>query len=338
MSARLAVMKTHLQGGLKQQVKDCTEAHKHKGFGKVILFGEHFVVYELPSVVCAVKEYTDCMVERAPGTDGWTVVDNRPAVPGYITSKAAEQALAHDLVIKHLGLDLSNGKGIKITLGGPLVPTSGIGASASNVCALARALSECFDLNLNEEQVNQAAYVGEGGYHGTPSGIDNTAATFGGLLQFRRSKNGPVFNPLKTKSSAYLVVVSTGITASTTKVVGDVRRMKEEKPAWFDSLSKEYTRIATGGIAAAEAGDWKRVGALMNENHEILKNELLLTIPELEAIVTTARSAGALGAKLSGTGRGGIAIALCDTKELQRNVAAAVRRLPSAKFVFEYQI
>ena len=194
MSNRAKVLSTHTA---PRQVRDTMTPHKHKGYGKVILFGEHFVVYDIPAVVCAVNEYTDCMIERIPGTSGWTVVDNRPAVPGYKTSKAKEQALAHDLVIDHLGLDLSNGKGIRIHLGGDLVPTSGIGASASNVTSLARAFSDCFDLNLTEDEVNAAAYRGEAGYHGTPSGIDNTAATFGGLLSFCRSPKGPKFTLLK---------------------------------------------------------------------------------------------------------------------------------------------
>ena len=229
-SNRVAVLKSHLPG--KTQVRDTMVADRHQGYGKVILFGEHFVVYELPAVVCAVNEYTDCMVERAPGTSGWTVVDKRPAVPGYITSKAGEQAKAHDLVIDHLNLDLSAGKGIRIHLGGPLVPTSGIGASASNVTALARALSECFDLNLDDNQVNEAAYRGEAGYHGTPSGIDNTAATFGGLLSFRRSPTGPKFHAIKVCAAVFLRPPHTFLLFSRAHALPTSRHRRSRRPTW----------------------------------------------------------------------------------------------------------
>eukprot|EP01065_Artemidia_motanka_P032106 TRINITY_DN39158_c0_g1_i1.p1 TRINITY_DN39158_c0_g1~~TRINITY_DN39158_c0_g1_i1.p1 ORF type:complete len:357 (+),score=135.21 TRINITY_DN39158_c0_g1_i1:59-1072(+) len=326
---------------LKQQRCDVTEPGKHIGFGKVILFGEHVVVHSLPAVVCAVKEFTDCTVVRTPGKPGLSLTDNRPAVPGYKTEKRAEQKEAHDLVVKHLKVDLSK-DGVHVTLGGPLVPTSGIGASASDVCSLSRALSDAFDLKLDDDAVNYSAWVGEGGYHGTPSGIDNTAATFGGLLSFRRTATPgkPDFRKLETGGEgAFLVVVSTGITASTTKVVGEVRSRKDADSAWWDGkVSAPYQEIYDKAVKAIHGGDWATVGELMNANHALCRDELKLSIPQLERIVETARGAGALGAKLSGTGRGGIAIALCRTTEQQQCVAAAVRKLPEAKYVWEYSL
>eukprot|EP00756_Hemistasia_phaeocysticola_P059134 Hpha_TRINITY_DN35848_c0_g1::TRINITY_DN35848_c0_g1_i1::g.84953::m.84953/K00869/E2.7.1.36, MVK, mvaK1; mevalonate kinase len=320
---------------------DVTTPGKHTGFGKVILFGEHVVVHSLPAVVSAVKEYTDCLITHTPGTPGWTVNDKRPAVPGYIAEKLSEQKDAHNLVLKHLGIDLSR-DGVSITLGGPLVPTSGIGASASNVCALSRALAEAFGLELSEEQVNYAAWVGEGGYHGTPSGIDNTAATFGGLLSFRKTATPgqPDFKQLDAPVPAFLVVASTGITASTSKVVGEVRAMKDKDGEWWErDVAKPYQAIYDEAVRAISSGDWKTVGRLMNENHTLCRDQLKLSIPALERIVEAARGAGAVGAKLSGTGRGGIVVALCETTEQRASVAAALKKLPEdAKFVWEYSL
>ena len=90
--------------------------------------------------------------------------------------------------------------------------------------------------------MNAAGYEGEKGYHGTPSGIDNTAATFGGVLRFQRTESAPIFIKKKIKSPVRIVYASTGITASTSKVVGDVRAKKEADPAWFDAL---LTKCAT---------------------------------------------------------------------------------------------
>lgn len=309
----------------------------HRGFGKVILFGEHVVVYGATAVVAGVSEYTNCQLRLTKGTPGFKVVDNRPAVPGYKTEKAAEQRKAHELVMNHLKIDLTV-DGLEITLGGPLVPSSGIGASASDVVALSRALNELYDLKLNEDQINHSAFVGEGGYHGTPSGVDNTAATFGGLLTFRRANGGPKFGSLPVPKPLYIVVVSTGITASTTKVVGDVRKMKEDKPEWFDGVMRKYDGIVTAAAKTINAGDLKGLGGLLDANH-LLCRDLTISCPELEDIVAHSKRLGALGAKMSGTGRGGIAVALASSQEAQEKIAAGLAKdCKAARFVWKYSV
>ena len=336
-NTRLEIISSHVSQRGKTLIRESTTPLEHKGFGKVILFGEHFVVYGVPAVVCAVHEFTDCQIKKLPeGQTGWKVTDNRPAVPGYITNKAGEQKMAHDLVINHLGIDLSK-QGIEIILGGPLVPTSGIGASASNVTALARALSSSYGLDLDDDAINRAAYIGEGGYHGTPSGIDNTAATFGGLLTFKRTPGGPQFSKVSTPAVGYLVVVSTGITASTTEVVGEIRKLRDSHPSMFESIQQQYMSIFEESSKALREGDWVTVGKLMNKNHSLLR-ELGLSIPELENIITAANNSGAIGSKLSGTGRGGIAISLCADESSQQQVANNLKNVPSAKYVWKYTI
>jgi mevalonate kinase len=308
------------------------------GFGKVILFGEHFVVHGTPAIVAGVTEYTDCILETTPGKPGYQLIDNRPAVPGYKTSKAAEQAAAYKLVFDHLKIDLSK-VGLKITIAGPLAPSSGMGASASDCVALSRALSEMYGLNLDEHAINFSAFTGEGGYHGTPSGVDNTAATFGGLLQYQRGKDGAKFARVPSKKTLYLVVASTGITASTTKVVGDVRKLKESQPELFKSLVQRYQAIYDAAASATAAGDLAKLGQLMTRAHALMQ-QLTVSCKELDTIVATALEAGALGAKMSGTGRGGIAIALCESAEKQAEIAAVLKaRCPeAAKFIWQYKV
>lgn len=321
---------------LRKAVKPKTTG-RHVGYGKVILFGEHVVVHGATAIVAGVSEYTECRLEVTPGTPGFRVVDKRPAVPGYIVEKAAEQRKAHQLVLDHNSIDLTT-SGLVIHLGGPLVPSSGIGASASDVVSLSRALSELYNLGLSEDQVNQSAFVGEGGYHGTPSGVDNTAATFGGLLTYTRQAGTSQFATVPCRTPLYLVVVGTGITASTTKVVGDVRALKERDETWFSSLMQRYATVATAAIAAIGQGDLATLGTLMNLNHALCQ-ELTISCPELEAIVMAARQSGALGAKLSGTGRGGIAVALAGSKADQERIGKALTATcPAAKFVWLYSV
>merc|ERR1711871_1305348 len=122
------------------------------------------------------------------------------------------------LVLRHLGVDTAK-QGVRITLGGDLCAVSGIGASAANCVALSRALGAELGKTLSEDEVNQSAFEGEKGYHGEPSGIDNTASTFGGLLRFQRTAGKPLFEMRSLPKPCLIVYASTGITASTTKVV-----------------------------------------------------------------------------------------------------------------------
>lgn len=320
----------------RQPIKQKT-TQKHVGFGKVILFGEHFVVHGCEAIVAGISEYTECSIEVTPNSPGIKIVDKRPAVPGYIKEKRAEQEKAHELVFKHLKIDYSK-NGLLIRLGGPLVPSSGIGASASDVVALSRALSELYGLNLSEDEVNQSAFIGEGGYHGTPSGVDNTAATFGGLISYTRRDGKSHFAPIPFQKPLFLVVVGTGITSSTTKVVGDVRKLKEEKPEVFGDLVKKYNAVAAQAIEAIKSGDLRKLGALMNTTHTLCQ-QLTISCKELDAIVDSARRAGALGAKLSGTGRGGIAVALCDSAASRDKVVQSLQKTcPEAKFIWKYAV
>lgn len=317
-------------------VKDRT-TKKHVGFGKVILFGEHFVVHGSEAIVAGVSEYTECSVELRRGIPGVEVVDKRPAVPGYIKNKRSEQILAHELVFKHLKVDTSK-DGLRVFIGGPLVPSSGIGASASDVVALSRALSELYDLKLSEEEVNNSAFIGEGGYHGTPSGVDNTAATYGGLISYKRSDGKSLFSFIPFASPLYLVVVGTGITASTVKVVEDVRQLKNSKPEFFKKVSSEYERLVPKALAALHKGDAKTVGQLMNECHTLCQ-QIGISCNELEAIVGACRQYGALGAKLSGTGRGGIAVALAADAASRDRIAEGLQRsCKEAKFIWKYTV
>ncbi|KAG5471283.1 hypothetical protein LSCM1_01357 [Leishmania martiniquensis] len=310
---------------------------KNIGYGKVILFGEHFVVYGYEAIVGGIREYTECRLEVNPGVSGLQVDDQRPAIPGYTAKKREEQRKAHQLVLDHLKVDLSQ-DGLKMFIGGPLVPSSGIGASASDVVAFSRALSELYQLSLTEEQVNQSAYIGEGGYHGTPSGVDNTAATYGGLISFRRQGGKSLFQPIPLKSSLYLVVVGTGITASTVEVVSDVCQMKKKQPEKFQRLCNSYNHIVSRAREALQKGDLPLLGQLMNANHDLCR-EMNISCRELDSIVRVCRAHGALGAKLSGTGRGGIAVALAASEEHRDIMVKGLKaECPEAMFIWKYAV
>ncbi|MFX1324522.1 MAG: hypothetical protein ACFE8N_06175, partial [Promethearchaeota archaeon] len=187
-----------------------------RGFGKTILFGEHFVVYGLPAIASALGSYTTAEIKVKEGS-GWTVNDNRPATPGYKKKKYNESKQSILNVINYLNIDIEN-QSLEIIFSGDLIAASGVGASAAQCTSLARALNETFNLNLDDEKINQAAYEGEKAYHGTPSGIDNTASTYGGLIWFVKNLSGGknIMDLLQSPKNIPLVIANSGITASTT--------------------------------------------------------------------------------------------------------------------------
>ncbi len=292
------------------------------GFGKAILFNEHFVVYGVPAIVSAIGKYT---VAKAQPFDEnrLHLVDNRNATPGYKEDKKDQQKESVNYIVNKMDLDLSNG-GVEVELAGSLYAASGIGASAASCVAMARALSEFFDLDLSDDQINEIAYEGEKGYHGTPSGIDNTASTFGGLIWFEK-KQPPVMERIEVANPIEIVMGNTGKVADTTAAVAGVRERKEANPERYDEIFKRAENIAYLAKQAFIDEDLHEIGKLMNENHKLLQ-QIEVSNRELDFLVKLARDYGAFGAKLTGGGLGGNMIALTPGRKLQDEVANAIEK------------
>jgi mevalonate kinase len=294
-----------------------------KGFGKTILFGEHFVVYGLPSIVSALGAYTTADVKVVKGS-GWTVNDQRPATPGYKELKSIEAVQSIANIIDHLMVDIENQR-LEISFAGDLIAASGVGASAAQCTSLARALSETFNLDLDDEKINEAAYEGEKAYHGTPSGIDNTASTYGGLIWFAKNlgvgKN--TMDLLQSPRKMLVVIADSGITASTTEVVADVKRLREESPERIEKIFGKYKKLAEAAKKALLRGDIAAIGSLMNQNHKMLQ-QITVSGEINDELVEIALENGAIGAKLSGTGRGGLVISLTENADIQEKIVNVI--------------
>lgn len=296
-----------------------------KGYGKTILFGEHFVVYGLPAIASALGTYTVAEVNVIKG-EGWTMDDQRLATPGYKKIKYHEAIQSITNVIEYLKVDVQNQR-LELTFAGDLVAASGVGASAAQCTSLARALNDTFNLNLNDEEINEAAYEGEKAYHGTPSGIDNTASTYGGLIWFVKNLKGGdnTMDRLNSPIKMPLVIANSGITASTTEVVDDVRRLKEQDEKKFKKIFGTYNNLAIKGKNALLEGNIKTVAELMNQNHKLLQ-EITVSGEINDELVDLAINNGALGAKMTGTGRGGLVIAIAENEEIQELIMKAVEK------------
>ncbi|MCL2134165.1 MAG: mevalonate kinase [Candidatus Bathyarchaeota archaeon] len=291
---------------------------KGSGFGKVILFGEHFVVHGVPGIVSAIDSSTDAIVSKAK--EGLFVKDDRKTAKGYSEEKRLQQIESIERMLKAMGLDVKTP--LDIWIGGSLPGFSGLGASAASSVAIARAISEEFGLNLSDDRINQIAYEAEIAYAGNPSGIDNTAATYGGLMWFKKNHvvGGQDFiERLKVQVPVEIVIGSTGKVANTKAMVEGVAERRKVDSAKYDSLFVQAEELAVAGRRALEVGDFGEVGVLMNENHGILQ-KIGVSSVELDYLVDVARKQGAIGAKLTGGGGGGCMVALTPGKDLQEKV------------------
>jgi mevalonate kinase len=280
---------------------------------------KHFVVYGLPAIASALESSTIADVNVLEG-NGWIVDDQRPSTPGYKKVKYNDAMQSIKNVLNYLKIDTANQK-LQITFSGDLVAASGVGASAAQCTSLVRALNKTFNLNLDDDQINNAAYEGEKAYHGTPSGIDNTASTFGGLIWFKKNLNGKknTIDLLKSPIKIPLVIGNTGITASTTEVVDDVRKLKNENSEKFNKIFNDYENLAQKAKDALLQGEIKKIGSLMNQNHKLLQ-QISVSGEINDKLVQIALNNGAMGAKMTGTGRGGLIIALADNIKVQEQI------------------
>ena len=295
-----------------------------KGCGKVILFGEHFVVYGLPGIAGGIDNVTTADAEPSD-EPGLHVIDNRPAVEGYKEGKAEHFKESMGYIQKAIPQVDWKKRGVKVTLGGDLIGASGVGSSAAHCAAIARAISEFFDLGLSDEEINNIAYEGEKGYHGAPSGLDNTCATYGTLITFKRAEGGNQIKKLELDHNVDMVMANTGIPVDTKAVVAGVKERKEADPEKYKDIFSRYQDIVDEAIPALKAAEWEKVGELMDENQKLLR-EIEVSHPKLEELIKIAKENGALGAKLTGGGAGGYMVALTPGKELQDKVAEALKK------------
>jgi mevalonate kinase len=295
---------------------------KGSGFGKVILFGEHFVVHGVPGIVSAIDATNDAEVKKT--TQGITVKDVRKAAKGYAEEKRLQQLESIDRILKAMGIE-PNSAAFDILLGGTLPGFSGLGASAASSVAITRAIAQEFGVKLTDERVNEIAYEAEKAYAGTPSGIDNTAATFGGLLWFKKNMKGGAntIEKLHIREPVEIVIGSTGVVANTKAMVEGVAERKRRHAEKYDSLFEQAEALALIGRKALLDFDLKKVGELMNDNHRLLQ-AIEVSHEKLDFLVNVARKQGAYGAKLTGGGGGGCMVALTPGRELQERVAKAI--------------
>lgn len=290
---------------------------------KIILFGEHAVVYGRPAIAAPVGEVkARAIVAAAPLRPVGEVLIQAPDIglECLLADLADDHPLARAVngVLAELGAPRLPACTVRITSTIPVAAGMGSGAAVS--VAVIRALSAFLGSPLADERVSALAYEVEKLHHGTPSGIDNTVITHALPVYFVR---GQPIQILSLPRPFTLVIGDTGVTSPTAVAVGDVRRAWQANPSSYEALFDQVGRIAQAARAAIEAGRTDELGPLMNENQALLR-QMGVSSPELERLIQAAREAGSPGAKLSGGGRGGNMIALA-TDENAASIGRALR-------------
>jgi mevalonate kinase len=290
--------------------------------GKIILFGEHAVVYGRPALAIPVTQVLATATVSKSARPGIWIEAPNINLSSELSGLAPDQPLAAVVSSVIKTLNISRPPACTVYLQSTIPMAAGLGSGAAASVAVIRALSAFLGHPLSDEQVNKLAYESEKLYHGTPSGIDNNVITYARPVYFVK---GRAIKTFRVGAAFTLVIGDTGINAPTKESVGDVRKLwKADQPRW-EKIFDRVGEIVWDARQAIERGDCLELGKLMDANHSLLQ-ELTVSSEELDCLVVAARKAGAIGAKLSGGGRGGNMIALV----LKENAPALAEALLSA--------
>ncbi|MCA9925295.1 MAG: mevalonate kinase [Anaerolineales bacterium] len=279
--------------------------------GKIILFGEHAVVYGRPAIAAPVSQLRATAVVTPGNQPGIRLIAPDLSKDVQLAALPPDDALALAVHQVRETAKLAQLPDLTITVSSQIPIAAGLGSGAAIAAAVIRALAQFLHTPrlLTNEMVSALTYEVEKIHHGTPSGIDNTVVAYEQPVYFVRRQPQNLIEPFGVKRPLHLLVGNTGVRSNTRDVVLDVRRQWEADPATFETIFDACGQIAQAARTAIEQGDVPQVGQLMQENHAWLQ-KLTVSSPELDQLVDAANNAGALGAKLSGAGRGGNMIAL----------------------------
>ncbi len=294
-------------------------------FGKVILLGEHSVVHGRPALAAAVSPGVDA--EATPSaTDDGLALDVSPWDCRFRPADGSDLGRALGALGAALGVTSGHVRATVHLPGG-----GGMGSSAALGVATARALADLHGLALPVEALLAAALAWERVFHGNPSGVDHTLAALGGVGVYTRAHG---LAPVPLRGALRLLLADSGERARTVDMVSGVARLHQRRPETTERTFDAIAALVRNAELALAAGDLRALGEFMNLNQALLA-ALMVSTERLEALCAAARTAGALGAKLTGAGGGGCVLALADTPEGESRVLSAWEALGATAFVTE---
>ncbi len=324
-----------------------TKSRRASAPAKVILFGEHFVVYGNPAILASINRRitVDARIINEDNDNKKIVIRSDigiageynnsssgffKAIAGGMEAKPALDPL-HSAIMQALA---TRGKktGIEIAISSTVPPGIGLGSSAAACVATVAAVSSLFQKKPSRHKVCELAIESERLIHKNSSGADCYISTFGGLIHYSKTKGFKEI--IRSKGELVLVVASTGVRHSTGDLVASVMKFKERNESLFQSLAKQAADICAQAQSAILSGRRDRLGALMNENQAILR-QIGVSHYKVDDLIDICGKAGSLGAKITGAGGGGAVIALAATKQDSARIAASARAAGYESFEVE---
>jgi mevalonate kinase len=282
--------------------------------GKLMLLGEHAVVYSRPCLVTAVDQRMRATVELL-GSQEFQLEAPDVNVTGYKKSlselgvgEMPKGAQFVEVAVKNVAEKYPLKSGIRVTTVSEFSSQFGFGSSsASTVCAV-KAISVLFGLNLSEKEIFDLSYKTVLDIQKKGSGFDVAAAVFGKTLYF--TTGGRVIEPLAVFKLPLLVGYS-GVKADTVTLINKVKETFAGREVRLEEIYDGIKKLVEEAKLALLKSDWQKFGDLMNQNQKYLRDELGVSIDKLDKMISASLSAGAYGAKLSGAGGGDCMIAVC---------------------------
>ncbi len=295
--------------------------------GKIILFGEHAVVYGRSAIAVPVSQVNALATIVRTATD--SVIIDAPDISRHYSLR---DAASDDPIAAIIRLTCEKirvePEGFAVRICSTIPVARGLGSGAAVSVATARAIAESFSRDLSRAEISALAFDVEKLHHGTPSGIDNTVIAFNQPVYFIKGQPPETF---RVAQPFLIAIADTGVASPTKVAVGDVRRSWDADRATYESRFDDIGEIARQARVAIERGEVTALGSLMLKNQELLQ-QIGVSSEEIDKIVDAAKGAGAEGAKLSGAGRGGNVIALVDEASRQA-VERAMRQAGAIRII-----
>lgn len=293
-----------------------------QGRGKIILTGEHAVVYGQPAIAIPVTEVITTASVKAGNDEGVIIFAND--LPAVFSLANDDNGITQIIRLCLESIAVQSPRLI-IRVNSTIPIASGFGSGAALSAAIARALFSYFGEQLPAEVLNSLVFEVEKNYHLTPSGIDNTVISYEKPVYFIK---GQSTKQIHASADFQFLIGFTGKSSLTKIAVKEVRDAWLADPERYNCFFQMIGEISMNARQALETGDKPLLGSLMN-NNQVLLREMNLSSSELEVLIQAASDAGALGAKLSGGGKGGNMIALVD-EFVVKDVRASMIRAGAA--------
>lgn len=290
-----------------------------RAHGKVILLGEHAVVYGRPALAAGIDRgarATSLVAATAPAALSTLTLAGR-TIPANATSQD-DLSRAFAALLAPPDGSAPPAQPVVVEASSDLPPGGGLGSSAALAVAIARAIEGLVATSVSEPRVAARATAWERIFHGNPSGIDTTAAARGGCLRFTRGA-GAV--PVTRARDLTLCIGWSGASSSTRAMVDGVALLREREPERVNEAFDAIAGLVEDAIAALDAGDLRALGERMDQNQTLLRG-LGVSTEAIERLCEAARGAGAFGAKLTGAGGGGSVLALVPSLDEERERGA----------------